>query len=218
LIPENGPALILGLATVLLDEQFFQERFCLDPRFRENCDMAVAHLPSIGAIALLLTLSVLSARATTLDEYIELTGELTVVVWGGCQLETDPEAYREFSASFAQLGAEKREEVEKRIEDAILSADDRRKRMGDPAFCAEIIAKYGPKGTKQRGLLKSGGRGHLRGRWIAGVMGRFGIKPRCGSAIAAGRGTAALANATGVSAQTDGSGLHIHALRPSMWS
>ena len=118
-----------------------------------NCDIEFARLPSIYAITLLLTFSVLPVRAITLDAYVELTAELTIAYWG-CKLEADPVAYSEISPSFAKRDPEKREELEKRIDDAILSVDKRRGQMGNPAFCGEMIAKYGPEGTKQKGLFK----------------------------------------------------------------
>lgn len=116
--------------------------------------MTVVLLRSIGAITLLLTLSVFPARAITLDEFIELTGELTIAAWGACKIELNPEAHRNISAPFIQRDPKKHEEVEKRIENAIETADKRRARMGNQAFCNEIIAKYHPEGTRHKGLAK----------------------------------------------------------------
>ena len=96
--------------------------------------MTVVLLRSICAKTLLLTRSVLPARAFTLDEFIELTGELTIAAWGACKIELNPEAHRNISAPFIQRDPKKHEEVEKRIENAIEAADKHRTRIDNQAF------------------------------------------------------------------------------------
>ena len=92
------------------------------------------------------------ASALTADEYVEMTVELGQANYD-CKLEADPVKFSAISQAFYAQPGIKRYDIEARISKKFSTYEERVKQMGKDAFCASIVAKYGPQGTKQKDLL-----------------------------------------------------------------